>query len=119
MSLEVGVVMDPIESINFKKDSTLAMLLAAQTARLPNLHYMRDGRFSSSGTARVTCAHARALRVVQRSPSAGSSSTHPAPASARGARCRCSMRKDPPFDIGVRVQQPTFSSGRKHRERWW
>ncbi|MCW9024850.1 MAG: glutathione synthase [Gammaproteobacteria bacterium] len=30
MPIKLGVVMDPIESINFKKDSTLAMLLAAQ-----------------------------------------------------------------------------------------
>ncbi len=30
MTIKLGVVMDPIESINAKKDSTLAMLLAAQ-----------------------------------------------------------------------------------------
>ena len=30
MSVKVGVVMDPIESIIVKKDTTLAMLLAAQ-----------------------------------------------------------------------------------------
>ena len=30
MTLQIGVVMDPIESINVKKDTTLAMLLAAQ-----------------------------------------------------------------------------------------
>lgn len=30
MSLQIGVLMDPIESINPKKDSTLAMMLAAQ-----------------------------------------------------------------------------------------
>ena len=29
--MKLGVVMDPIESINFKKDSTLAMMLEAQT----------------------------------------------------------------------------------------
>jgi len=31
MSLKIGVVMDPIGNINFKKDSTLAMLLEAQS----------------------------------------------------------------------------------------
>jgi len=28
--LEIGVVMDPIEAVSYKKDSTLAMLWAAQ-----------------------------------------------------------------------------------------
>ena len=30
MNIKLGVVMDPIGTINYKKDSTLAMLLAAQ-----------------------------------------------------------------------------------------
>ncbi len=30
MSVRLGIVMDPIARINFKKDSSLAMLLAAQ-----------------------------------------------------------------------------------------
>ena len=37
--MKLGVVMDPIESINFKKDSTLAMMLEAQ-AREHQLLYM-------------------------------------------------------------------------------
>lgn len=32
MSVRVGIVMDPIASISYKKDSSLAMLLAAQSA---------------------------------------------------------------------------------------
>lgn len=50
VSLKLGVVMDPIESINPKKDSTLAMLLAAQK-RGWEVHYMlqRD-LFSQNGT---------------------------------------------------------------------
>lgn len=58
MTIKLGVIMDPIASINPKKDSTLAMLLAAQR-RGWTLHYMepgdlylRDGR-----------AHARMRRV--------------------------------------------------------
>lgn len=42
MTLKLGVVMDPIGSINPKKDSTLAMLLAAQK-RGHELHYMELG----------------------------------------------------------------------------
>lgn len=41
MSIKLGVVMDPIEAINPKKDSTLAMLLAAQR-RGWQLHYMQQ-----------------------------------------------------------------------------
>ena len=41
MAIKLGVVMDPIESINFKKDSTLAMLLAA-SARDWELWYMEQ-----------------------------------------------------------------------------
>ena len=50
MNIKLGVVMDPIQTINPKKDSTLAMLLAAQ-ARGWQLYYMeqqdlllRDGK---------------------------------------------------------------------------
>ena len=41
MTVRLGVVMDPIGSINFHKDSTLAMLLAAQ-ARGWELYYMEQ-----------------------------------------------------------------------------
>jgi glutathione synthase len=41
MSVKIGVVMDPIESISYEKDSTLAMLLAAQ-ARGWQVHYMEQ-----------------------------------------------------------------------------
>lgn len=39
MTIKLGIVMDPIGAINFKKDSTLAMLLEAQQ-RGWELHYM-------------------------------------------------------------------------------
>ena len=41
MSVQIGVIMDPIESINFKKDTTLAILLAAQK-RDCIIFYMRQ-----------------------------------------------------------------------------
>ena len=41
MSVRVGIVMDPIASISYKKDSSLAMLLAAQ-ARGWTLFYMEQ-----------------------------------------------------------------------------
>lgn len=58
--IRLGVVMDPIEAIAFKKDSTLAMLLAAQ-ARGWQLQYMlRHDLYTLDGEA---CATMRALRV--------------------------------------------------------
>ena len=41
MTVKVAVVMDPIQQINPKKDSTLAMLLAAQTRGWP-IHYVEQ-----------------------------------------------------------------------------
>ena len=41
MSISLGVVMDPIGAIHYKKDSTLAMLLEAQR-RGYALHYMEQ-----------------------------------------------------------------------------
>ena len=42
MTVNIGVVMDPIADINYKKDTTLAMLWAAH-ARDWHLHYMEQG----------------------------------------------------------------------------
>ena len=49
MTVRLGIVMDPIEKIHFKKDSSLAMLLAAQKRgweieymELPDL-YLKGG----------------------------------------------------------------------------
>ncbi|HKJ22157.1 MAG TPA: glutathione synthase, partial [Gammaproteobacteria bacterium] len=42
MTIKLGVIMDPIGAIHFKKDSTLAMLLEAQR-RGWALHYMEQG----------------------------------------------------------------------------
>ena len=51
MSVKLGVVMDPIAAINVKKDSTLAMLMAAQK-RGWSLHYMEmDSLFVRDGQA--------------------------------------------------------------------
>lgn len=41
MKLKLGIVMDPIESINIKKDSSFAMLLAAQARGWP-IYYMQQ-----------------------------------------------------------------------------
>ena len=94
MSVQIGVVMDPIESINFKKDSTLAMLLAAQR-RGWSLHYMQMGDlFVRDGVSR---AHMRGLRVAN---DPGRWFELDAPCTrALGELDVILMRKDPPFDM--------------------
>ncbi len=77
MSIRLGIVMDPIASINFKKDSSLAMLLAAQ-ARGWSLFYMEQrDLYQRAGEAR-----------------------------ARMRRCRCSTTRQHWFDLGEEQDQP-------------
>ena len=53
MSVRLGIVMDPIEGISYKKDSSLAMLLAAQE-RGWSLFYMEQrDLYQNSGQARA------------------------------------------------------------------
>ncbi|MCP5151399.1 MAG: glutathione synthase [Ectothiorhodospiraceae bacterium] len=94
MTVKLGVVMDPIGSINVKKDSTLAMLLAAQ-ARGHELHYMemadlylRDG-----------VAHGRRRRLVVKDDPQSWFTLSAEPVDAPLASLDVIlMRKDPPFD---------------------
>ncbi len=93
MTIRLGVVMDPIASINPKKDSTLAMLLAAQ-ARGWEIHYfeqrdlfLQDGRAMGAG---------RKLSVRQ--DYQHWHDTGPEQLLALGELDAILMRKDPPFD---------------------
>ncbi|TWH76129.1 glutathione synthase [Azomonas agilis] len=62
MSLKIGIVMDPIAQINYKKDSSLAMLWAAQ-ARGWTLFYMEScDLYVHEGSAR---ARVRSLQVFE------------------------------------------------------
>jgi len=94
MTIKLGVVMDPIEAINPRKDSTLAMLLAAQS-RGWQLHYMeqadifiRDGK-AFAHTKRVTVD-----RDVESWYEFTSAQTIPL-----ADLDTILMRKDPPFDM--------------------
>ena len=58
----LGVIMDPIDQINYHKDTTLALLLAAQRAGY-RLYYMELGQlFLENGHPR---AEMRALEVFE------------------------------------------------------
>jgi len=94
MTLRLGVVMDPIATIHPKKDTTLAMLLAAQ-ARGWQLHYLeiadlwlQDGRtFGRMQKLRVHDDERHWFELRE---------AHTAPLAELDVIL---MRKDPPFDM--------------------
>ncbi len=94
MTTRLGVVMDPISGINPKKDSTFAMLLAAQR-RGYNVHYMTPGDlWVENGVA-----HGR-WRALDVRDDPADWFTLGAAHEGRLADCDAIlMRRDPPFDI--------------------
>ena len=60
MSTRLGIVMDPIAAITFKKDSSLAMLLAAQARDWPLFYMEQQDLYQRGNQAR---ARVRPLRV--------------------------------------------------------
>ena len=60
MTIKLGIVMDPIESIEFKKDSSLAMLLAAQKRGWQLFYMEQHDLYQKEGMARGSM---RPLRV--------------------------------------------------------
>ncbi len=94
MTVRLAVVMDPIESISFKKDSTLAMLLAAQKRGWQLWYILQNGLYLDGSTA---MAEMRPLQVrydpkdwftlgeLERRPLSDMDTVL--------------MRKDPPFDM--------------------
>jgi glutathione synthase len=94
MTIKLGVVMDPIESIHFHKDSTLAMLLAAQ-ARGWELHYMQQaGLFLRDGRCLATMSR---LEVMDNSD--GWFTHFEQETRPLGMLDVILMRKDPPVDM--------------------
>ena len=93
MSVKLGVVMDPIADIHYKKDTTLAMLWAAQ-ARDWHLYYMEQGDlYLDQGRG---CARMRPLTVF-RDPDSWFQ-LGPAEEAPLTDLEVILMRKDPPFD---------------------
>jgi glutathione synthase len=93
MTLKLGVVMDPIAAINYKKDSTLAMLWAAQDRDWELFYMQPEDLYLEQGVAAASMA---ALTVFR----------DPENWYALQPRRDCElseldvilMRKDPPFD---------------------
>jgi len=94
MTRRLGVVMDPISTITVKKDTTLAMLLAAQ-ARGWEIHYFEQrDLFLRQGTP---YGHSRMLSV--RDDPRDWFSFHGAQDIALAELDAILMRKDPPFNM--------------------
>ncbi len=94
MSVRLGVVMDPIGAISYHKDSSLAMLLAAQ-ARGWELHYLEmDDLFLRDG---IASGRMRPLRVF-----ADEACWYELGEAVEAPLSQLDvilMRKDPPFDM--------------------
>lgn len=94
MSIRLGIVMDPIAQINFKKDSSLAMLLAAQ-ARGWSLFYMEQkDLYQTTGEARARMRPLRVFADPQRWFELDDEQDNPL-----SELDVVLMRKDPPFDM--------------------
>jgi len=93
MSLRLGIVMDPIANISFKKDSSLAMLLAAQ-ARGWSLFYMeQQDLYQVRGQARARMRPLEVFNDPQRWFALDAEQDTPL-----AELDVILMRKDPPFD---------------------
>jgi glutathione synthase len=94
MTIEIGIVMDPIGSIHIKKDSTFAMMLAAQR-RGWRLLYMEVGDLLLQDGR--TLAHTREIAVTDNPRDwyrLGAEQVRPL-----DSLDVVLMRKDPPFDM--------------------
>ena len=94
MSRKLGVVMDPIETIQYKKDTTLAVLWAAQD-RGWSLFYMTPDALFLDGERPMAVAQSL---TVHRDPDHWFDVCHPQDISLAELDI-CLMRKDPPFDM--------------------
>lgn len=93
MSIKLGVVMDPIAAISYKKDSTMAMLWAAAD-RGWSLFYMEPGDLAlEQGLPTARMAPLEVFRDAQRWYSLGEAQRRPL-----DELDVILMRRDPPFD---------------------
>ncbi|MCP8633112.1 glutathione synthase [Pseudomonas mosselii] len=94
MSVRLGIVMDPIASISYKKDSSLAMLLAAQARGWSLLYMEQRDLYQAQGKAR---ARMRPLKVF--ADPARWFELDEEQDSPLAELDVILMRKDPPFDM--------------------
>ena len=93
-ALRVGIIMDPIDSITPKKDSSLAMLLEAQR-RAAEIHYFEQSDLKILAGK----ATGRSRRLSVRDDNESWFELGPSSEIALGDLDVILMRKDPPFDM--------------------
>ena len=93
MSTSLGVIMDPIQTISFKKDSTLAILLAAQAQGIELYYMQQQDLFLDNGAPKAQLHPLRVFNDANRWFELGESKTV-----ALEEMDVLLMRKDPPFD---------------------
>ncbi|MDH5406993.1 MAG: glutathione synthase [Gammaproteobacteria bacterium] len=94
MKLKLGVIMDPIGSINFKKDSTLAMLLEAQSRDYTLYYIEQQHLFAVNNQAMATAQPVQVFENPDQWYELGPQQTI-----ALAELDVILMRKDPPFDM--------------------
>lgn len=91
---KIAVVMDPIESIKPHKDSSFAMLLAAQKRGYENHYITADNLYIANGAA-----HAKSSKIIVRDQHHDWFSVTESQAINLSEFDVILMRKDPPFDM--------------------
>lgn len=92
--MKIAIIMDPIESINPKKDSTFAMILAAQK-RSHQISYIKpEGLYTSGGQPAAMCQSVKVVDQSENYYTLGASESK----LLKDFDC-IAMRKDPPFDM--------------------
>lgn len=94
MKLQLGVIMDPIGSINYKKDSTLAMLIEAQHRGYSLFYLEQASLFVSDNRAQAIMRPLQVFANPDKWFEMG-----PAETRVLGDLDAILMRKDPPFDM--------------------
>ncbi|GAA6166937.1 glutathione synthase [Sessilibacter corallicola] len=93
MSKAIGIIMDPIESITYKKDTTLALMLAAQAEGWQIYYMEQSDLYLEQGRAKaITCPI-----TVYADPNKWFEKSEPVKIEL-GTLDAILMRKDPPFD---------------------
>lgn len=109
MSVKLGVVMDPIESIVVKKDTTLAMLLAAQHLGWELFYMQQSDLYLDQGSARGIMSPVEVRDDESDWYTLGSENDQPL-----ASLDVILMRKDPPFDMDFVYS--TYILEQAHRE---
>ena len=113
MGTKFGVIMDPIQSISFAKDSTLAILLAAQRQGFELFYMQQDDLFIDNGEPKANLAP---LRVFD-DPNRWFELSEYRVAALEEMDVLL-MRKDPLLTLSLSTL-PTFLKRRKSAVHWW